>query len=331
MTTLQCQFTRLAAILTIFAAICPAQYLPRPFSGSIKTRDSVLPAQRIEVVLLTSDGRPRERVFADGQGNFQLTTLAPGNRYIIIIDVPGYRRIEQNVESSPISSALNQRIFILEPLEAKSAPESPSPVSAERLRLPREAQQAMEKGEKELKKKNYAKAGEHFDKVLALAPDFAEALQERASVFLQMNEPARAEDYFRKALTQRADYAEALLGLGAALARQGNQTEAIERLTKGLALHPKSYLGLFERCRANLSLGNAEAALADCEAAKLNADGARPELLVLQGNLYLRLNRNPEALREFQNYLKQDNSSATAGAVRDLVGRMKKAGIKAAP
>jgi hypothetical protein len=72
-----------------------------------------------------------------------------------------------------------------------------------------------------------------------------------------------------------------------------------------------------------------DAALADCEAAKQNGDGVRTELMVLQGNVYLRVNRNPEAMREFQEYLKHDSKSPTADAIRDLVERMKKAGIKA--
>src|SRR5262245_59926609 len=94
---------------SVLAPVVGAQYLPRPFTGSIKTSGTAFSAQRIEVVLLMADGRPRERVFADGLGNFQLSTLTPGNRYILIIEVAGFKRIEQAVESSAVGPGLTQR------------------------------------------------------------------------------------------------------------------------------------------------------------------------------------------------------------------------------
>lgn len=314
---------------TLLAAVTFAQGLQPVVRGSVKLKGQTVLDQRVEVVLLTSDGRPRDRVFTDSLGNFQFLNTAAGN-YILVIDHPGYMRVEERVEiTGGVSRNLTQRAFMLEPKGgAITAPGGV--VSAELLRMPKEAREALQKGERELERRNYVRAAEYFDRAIEIAPEFSQAHYQRGVVALQQNEPGKARGSFEKAIAVDADHGDALIGLGAAFNREGSSQTAVEPLTRGLALHPKSYLGLFERCRANLNLGQFENALADCEAAKQNADGARSELMVLQGNLYLRVNRNAEAMREFQNYLKQDSSSPTAAAVREMLEKMRKAGIKAA-
>ncbi len=316
-------------LIALTASLAHSQGIQPTVRGSVKLRGQTVLDQRVEVILLTSDGRPRDRVFTDSLGNFQFLSVGPG-QYILVIDHPGYQRIEQQVEiTGGLNRTLTQRAFMLEP-KAQPTVKTAGLVSVERLRMPKEAQEYFEKGERELAKRNYEKAAENFEKAIETAPEVAEPACQRGIVALQQNEPVKARGFFERAVAIDAAHGEAWIGLGAALSREGRAQDALEPLNRGLSTQPKSYLGLFERCRANLGVGQTEAALADCEAAKQNAEGVRPELMVLQGNLFLRLNRNPEAMREFQNYLKQDNSSPTATAVRDVVDRMKKAGIKPA-
>ena len=325
-----------AVLCALLLALCvlsgpvSAQALQQVVRGSVRLRGQAVPDQRVEIVLLTSDGRPRDRTFTDTLGNFQFLGLAPGN-YILVIDHPGYRRLEQPVEvTGGISRNLTQRAFMLDPLADRKI-ELPGTISAEHARMPKEAREAFEKGERELGRRNYEKAGEYFERAAEIAPDYSEARYQCGVVALQQNEPAKARVWFEKAVEGNPQKGDAWIGLGAALNREGNSAEALEPLTRGLSFEPKSYMGLFERCRAHLNLGQLDDALADCDAAKKNAEGVRPELIVLQGNLFLRLNRNPEAMREFQNYLKHDSASPTADAVREMITRMKKAGIKPAP
>ncbi len=319
-----------ALVLLPLQAGLTAQGLQPVVRGSVKLRGETVLDQRIEVILLTSDGRPRDRVFTDSLGNFQFLSVGPGN-YILVIDHPGYNRIEERVEiTGGINRALTQRVFRLEPKLTTNVNPA-GMVSAVRLRMPREAREALEKGERELSRRNYDKAIQQLDHAIELAPDSAEPHYQRGLASLQQNQLSEARAHFEKAASIDSEHAANQIGLGATLNRQGDSQAALEPLNRGLAATPKSYLGLFERCRANLNLQHWESALADCEAAKENQDGVRPELLVLRGNLFLQVNRNPEALREFQSYLKLDSSSPTAEAVRGMVEKMKKAGIKAAP
>lgn len=319
--------TLLATLLLSFSIA--AQGLQPVVRGSVKLRGQTVLDQRVEVILLTSDGRPRDRVFTDSLGNFQFLSVGPGN-YILVIDHPGYIRIEERVEiTGGINRALTQRAFLLEPKPA-ATPNPAGVISIEKLRMPKDAREALAKGERELARRNYEKAVEHLDLAIKLAPEFAAAYYPRGLASFQQDHLAEARRFFEKAAAIRPDHAETQIALGASFSREGNASAAIEPLSRGLTLAPKSYLGLFERCRAYLNLQQWEAALADCDAAKQNEDGPHPELLVLRGNLFLQMNRNPEALREFQNYLKLDSSSPTAEAVRGMVDKLKKAGIKPA-
>ncbi len=315
-----------------FLLLCPslvAQGLQPVVRGSVKLRGQTVLDQRVEVILLTSDGRPRDRVFTDSLGNFQFLSVGPGN-YILVIDHPGYNRVEERVEiTGGINRALTQRAFMLEPKPGATV-QPAGVISADRLRMPKEAREALEKGERELTKRNYERAAQYLDLAIQLAPEFAEPHYLRGLASLQQNQLTEARGNFEKAAVIQPDHAETQIGLGAAFSREGNAAAAVAPLTRGLALAPKSYLGLFERCRAYLNLNQLEAALADCDAAKESDSKSHPELLVLRGNLFLQLNRAPEALREFQNYLKQDSSSPTAEAVRSMIEKMKKAGIKPA-
>jgi len=310
----------------------PAQVLSqqgRGIVGSVKLKGQATTEQRIEVQLLTSDGRPIQRVFADTLGYFQFPGLGPGV-YIILIEEPGYQRLEDQVEIPPRSVAAIRRYYTLEPKTAASAPPDTSLVSAQRFRVPREAREFLEKGEQDLRKRRYQSAAEKIDRALSIAPDFADALYARGVIYLQENDLAHARESFEKAVAFNPQLGDAHIGLGSALTRQGHFEPAIECLTKGLALSPKSYLGLFERCHAYLNLGRFQEAESDCQRARETAEHPRPELLILVGNLYLRMGRHPEALREFEAYLRLDINSPTADEVRSMVKSMHDAGVKPA-
>ncbi len=299
----------------------------RGIAGTVKLKGAATTIQRIEVTLLSSDRRPMERVFADTLGAFQFLGLNAGV-YIIVIDEPGYQRLEDTVEIPPRSVTLQRRYYVLEPKAPTAAPVDLTTVSAQRFLVAKDARDLLAKGERELSKRRYEAAAEHLDRALAIAPNFADALHARAVIYLQQNNLTRAQQFFEKAVSSNPQLGDAHIGLGSALNRQGHAEGALEPLTKGLALNPHSYLGRFERCRAYFQLGRLELAEADCHQALALAGSPRPELRILLGNLYLRQGRSPEALREFEAYLlRGDSSSATAAQVRSVVKALRDAGV----
>ncbi len=323
----------LCLLVCLLALPLQAQILPqqgRSIAGTVKVKGRATTEQRIEVQLLSSDRRPVQRVFADTLGSFQFTGLGPG-LYIIVIEEPGYQRLEDQVEIFPRSASGTRRYYTLEPEAASSAPPGTSLVSVQRFMVSKEARQFFEKGERELIKRRYQSAGEQLDRALSIAPDFADALNARGVIYLQENNLPKARELFEKAIASNPQMGEAYIGQGSALIRQGHFEAAIEPLTKGLALSPNSYLGHFERCRAYFNLGRLEPANSDCRRAREIADHPRLELLILMGNLYLRTGRQPEALREFEAYLRLDASSPTADQVRSVVKSLRDAGVTPPP
>ncbi len=300
----------------------------RGIAGTVKFKGG-LPAERITVKLFTSDLRPINSMITDSLGAFQFSPLNPGV-YVVVIDEASYHRVEESVDVYPAGRGPDvvRRSYILEPRPGAEPPVAPGAVSVQHLKLPKEARDAFDKGQKELNKRNYPAAIENLDRAIATAPDFADALYARGLIALQQNQPAQAKEFFKKAVAANPQNGDSYIGLGTALLRDGDAQGAMEPLTKGIELSPKSYLGQFERCRAHLALGKLAEAEADCQRARNLAAAPQPGLLILTGNLYLKQNRPPEALREFEEYLKLDFSSATAASVRALVKQMRDSGVK---
>ncbi len=317
-------------LMTIGNVTAWAQFVTgqsRGIAGTVKLKGKATIEQRIEVTLLSSDRRPVDHSFTDSLGSFQFLGIGAG-QYIIVIDEPGYQRLEDTVEIPPRSQSVQRRYYLLEPKGSSStAPADTSPVSAQKFQVPKEAREFFEKGERQLSRRQYHEAAEDFDRALAIAPNFADALSDRALIYMQENNLTKARELYKEAIASNPQMGDALIGLGSVLNREGNSEAALEPLTKGLALKPNSYLGHFESCRAYLNLGRLEPAADECKRAKKLTEGSRPELHILMGNLFLRQGRKSEALSEFEAYLRLDSSSATAAQVRSVVKSLQDAGV----
>ncbi len=295
-----------------------AQAAQPGIAGTVKVKGHDRYDQRIEITLLAPDRRPMQKVFADSLGNFLFRGLAPG-LYIIFIQERGYKAIEDHVEIPPRSLQLQRRYYMLEAQPVESSPVLAETVSARKFIVSPDARREFERGESELQRRQYQKAAEYLDRAIELAAEFSDALHARGLVHLQLNEPEAAALAFERALAVDPTLADAHIGLGAARFRAGRAAEAVEPLSRGLALAPKSYLGRFERCRAYLQLSRLEEAESDCLRARELAEESDFGLHILMGNLFLRQGRQAEALKEFRQYLRKDSRSATAEAVRKMV------------
>jgi Tfp pilus assembly protein PilF len=301
----------------------------RGIAGTIKLKGVGVLTQRIEVTLLSADRRPMQRTFTDSLGNYQFPGLGPGI-YYVVAEVPGYERVDEFFEIMPRSIGFVRRMHILEPIAREAGKVQLGTVSAKSVAIRPEAKKMFERGEREANEGRIEDAAKSYERALEVEPQYAEALAGRGTVYLQQNDLPKARESFAKALEIDAKLPQALLGMGATLARMGEFAAAVTHLSEGLTLQPSSYLGYFERCRAHQGLGKLDESEKDCLEAKRIGGQQRPEALLLLGNLYLNTGRNPEALREFESFLKIVPSGEASQQVRDLVKRMKDAGVKAA-
>jgi predicted TPR repeat methyltransferase len=142
-------------------------------------------------------------------------------------------------------------------------------------------------------------ADELYGRILALAPDYADAWHFRGVVVALLGRAAEGETFIRKAVELLPGYADAHNNLGNALQEQGRFEEAAGAYERAVALNP-------ELADAHNNLGNTLARQQRFEEAAARYERAvalRPDMADAHVNLakaYEALNRMPEALTEYR-------------------------------
>jgi tetratricopeptide (TPR) repeat protein len=147
-----------------------------------------------------------------------------------------------------------------------------------------------------------AEAMEHFERALALNPDYAEAHDNLALALAGAGRYAEAIGHYQRALQLKPDYPDACANLGVALATSGRLPEAIAQFERALQLNPN-----FVQARNNLavalaSTGRTQAAIAEYERV-LQQGGETAEVHYNLGNALAQADRWPEAASHYQRAL----------------------------
>ena len=142
-------------------------------------------------------------------------------------------------------------------------------------------------------------ADELYGRILAVAPDYADAWHFRGVVVAVLGRAAEAETLIRKAIELVPDYADAYNNLGNAVQEQGRLKEAAGAYARALELNP-------ELADAHNNLGNTHAKeqrFEEALACYQKAVALRPDMVDARVNLakaYEALKRMPEALTEYR-------------------------------
>lgn len=144
----------------------------------------------------------------------------------------------------------------------------------------------------------------------------------RGRLAMQSGNPKGALDDLHAAVTANPQNTAALGDLAVALAETGDGVAAMETLDRLLRIDPASIVGLQNRASLRLSAGDAELAVADCDAAlaKATADSAdRPAVLTTRGVAFHSLGRLREAAADFDEALRLDPKLSSARTARGHV------------
>ena len=314
-------------IVALTCATSPA--MAQQIQGQVRYAESNQPAVRIPISCDGTGGNLIQMTDASGKFFF---SVSPG-QYTCRVHIPGYQDEQQSASLTDTQS--NEYFFFKLKSDGTAKPVSSVIIDAN---VPEGARKEFEKGEALLaggKKGQLEEATQHYEKATALYPKFLQAQLRLGTTYMDLQQWDKAEAALRRAVEIDPKAANAYLALGELYHQQKKGPEAEKALQDGLAIEDRSWQG-------HLTLGRVYYDMAlkvkdDAQSRPLleksyeqvkRALDLNPQLAaahLLKGNLLMRVRRAPDALVEFEEYLKLDPKGPMADQTRAYVEKIKKA------
>jgi tetratricopeptide (TPR) repeat protein len=273
------------------------------------------------------------QTMTDRSGNFRFN-VSPGH-YTVSIRMPGYLPEERSVDL--IDNNSSEYIFFR--LKADSSSPRPAVSNATvDADVPPDAQKEFEKAQAAFatsKKEGVEEGIRHLEKAVNIYPKFVEAELRLGTAYMDLGQWDKAEQALKKTIEIDPKAANAEFALGEVYLRQKKSEEAEKVLLQGLQnadASPQAHLTLarvyWERA---LSIKDETQARPFLEKSYEQVNQAlkwEPNLAaahLLKGNLLMRVRRAPDALHEFEEYLRIEPKGQFAEQTREVVQKIKTA------
>jgi tetratricopeptide (TPR) repeat protein len=168
----------------------------------------------------------------------------------------------------------------------------------------------------------------HFQRALAIKPDYADAHINLGSAFLQQGRLDEAVAHYQKALAIKPDEADVHDHLGNVLLQQGQTTEAMSHYQKALAIKPddagvQNKLAWLLATSPQASLRNGNQAVELAQRANQLTGGENPVILCTLAAACAEAGRFPEAVATAQHAMQLAEAQSNKALADDLRFEMK--------
>ena len=306
--------------------LCASATFGQQITGRVLYNENGQAAFNVPVRCVGSEAN--YQVVTDRSGRFVCNVHA--GHYDVTVEAPGYGREIQSVDI--LDSNANE--FMMFRLKAEaSATTTPADPNA-----PSEANAEFQKAESALASRTTRgteEAVRHLEKAVAVYPKFLQAELKLGTSYMDLQQWDKAEQALKKTLQIDPKAANAYFALGEVYLRQKKYEQAEKALQDGLAIETHS-------AQAHLTLARVywekvarvkdeaqwrpplEKAYQEVKQA-LELDPNLAAAHLLKGNLYFKVRRAEDALKEFEEYLRLDPNGEFVAPTRELVEKIKKA------
>jgi hypothetical protein len=297
---------------------------PAQLHGQVRYSEGGKPAYQIRVRLERFDGGIVDEQYTDSSGKFRFAGLRQLT-YNVIINVPGYKDISQQVE---LSTKRSDYIFLTLKSDGSTREPSLGPAVVIDSKVPLPARKEFEKGRTAIMADGKPEEGiAHLEKAISIYPGFHEAYLMLGTTYMDSHQLDKAVGTLRKATEVNSKRPEAYFALGEAYRRQKNYAEAEKTLTEGLKILERSWQGHY--ILGCVYYETNELVKSGRHVAKtLQLKPDLPEAHLLGGNILLRANKVEDAIIELEEYLRLAPQGKFAPQVRETIAKIKKGSAK---
>jgi tetratricopeptide (TPR) repeat protein len=307
--------------------------------GHVRTDHGEVPPQRI-LVTLEYVGAPRDSVYTDSQGTYGFHNLSPGP-YSITVNDQQYETLRRDVAVPATSLAPTAFLDITLIPKATSKSDSassiklpganPNMVDAREYstNFPKSAVKEFKKGQESDGAGKRDDAIRHYQKAIAIAPDYYFAHNNLGSDYMSKSDLASARREFERVIELNQSDSAAYFNLSNVCMLSGQLPDAKRYLDEGMRREPDSALGQFLLGSLNLRLGK----LPEAESAlrrTIQMDPFMAQARLQLVNLLLKLGRKQDALSQLRDFLSSFPGSSFSPHAKQLVQRLEAAPLPAA-
>ena len=279
------------------------------------------PAAGMLVELIPTSGGMADIRTTDGNGGATFNSVS-GGRFKLRVTGPDIEK----TESDPfVAGGGEGGPYITENIQVRSAQLPGGGAAGPALApiIPEPAKQEFKLGSKEMDKKNWQEAKDHFQKAIVAFPKYAEAFNNLGQVYVQMENGKDAVNAFLTATQIDPTLQQANLYLGQFYYENVKYKEAEPYLQRAAADQPKSAQLLTALANAQLQNGESELALAN--ARKVPSLPNHKQFAIchlIAAQALSGKGQDDEIAKEYKEYLKEAPDSPLAPRVKDALGKL---------
>jgi tetratricopeptide (TPR) repeat protein len=286
------------------------------------------------MVTLTAFGATVNSIYTDNEGRFAFTNLS-WSAYHLIIEENDYLPVDETVAIDPTMPVrrVSLRLTPREKLKKESASSGQDALTGGNPYLtnsagfkklyPTDALKEFKEGVKADQKHKVENAISHYQRTIALAPDFYPARNNLGTLYLGKADYAAAREQFERVIELNPTDAAAYFNLGN-VCLLTRQYEGAERLVEqGLSRQPKSAFGHFLQGSLYARTGDAPRAETSLRRSlELDPKMAQAHLALV--NLFMQEGKNEAAITELRTFLKEFPEHNFAPKARNVLKKLEK-------
>jgi len=283
----------------------------------------------VHVQLLSATNTPIMDTYANRDGQATFTSVVPGN-YRLKIDGPDINEASTEVFNIGTLERSHSEWIAVTPKESaekKASPDGEAMVAASDLNAPPKAKKELQKAMEEFGKSDLKKSEEHLRKAVEIYPKYARGWNNLGVVLMKEGDRPGAIDAWQKSIQADSKFPPGYLNMARIEMQNKKMSEAADYIAKAYACDPSSPDTLALRSSEELLTGQYDKALADAQRVHDMGRTHIADVHLVAGEALIHMNKNADALKEYETYLKENPDSPNAAKVREAMAQLQ-AGLR---